>query len=740
MKSIFRASRSSEAIEPNSGNRAATGFDKAMLDVSEDYLDRFGLAKQILTLLTDAPIDWSVRVGLIGQWGEGKTTVAHWVAQQAEAEGHLIVWLSPWDARSIEEMWVRFAFALLEALDARKISIEGLTDVRSSVRLARLRKQLEQVSELSGIPSAGVSLLQGFFSLGARELAGIRRKLGQRRVVVILDDIDRADPALLPQALLTIRAVLDLEGFSFLVPFDEQVVSNALAGTNPALTSGEKFIEKIFDFRVHLPEPTVQQRRDILQRELANCCEFIPKNAVSSIPYEGSITKALPTNPRKIKAIARSMRMFRAEAQRRRSDEIDWRTLLLASMIRLESAEFFSALTGDIRELAPGAFARHATSEEQSADQARLQELAQRCAPSSAGLRARLIALANLWREHGQRASRGALLYSVRLFAQAEKLTWLEFDTALSSWHSNRDLNTILTWLQDQSGRNALPAAAIAREFVGTLLEHYDRQLLLATTKALLEEHEAALEKASSALSLLHQLLERGLPPVVPSLVFESLFERLIEIVLRWSSVNDGGLERSLREREQALLTMAAVAASKQELWEVYERCARQQANAAGSTFPQAAIARTVVACFSARAEGRALETLSIPLGVHHLTSDFKTATRLALLDVDGPLWRSSEGPSPSPVELVLGSAATDPEVQKNALSLLRLLPVGVREWPSQDAELAKKLVKNGRAMKLIWQAATARPLQQKHFGDLLALRDTLLSMGGLVPEHLPVT
>ncbi|MFH1158312.1 MAG: hypothetical protein V1721_05445, partial [Pseudomonadota bacterium] len=39
-------------------------------------------------------------MGLIAPWGEGKTTVAEWVAAQAEKDGHIPVWYKPWMAKT----------------------------------------------------------------------------------------------------------------------------------------------------------------------------------------------------------------------------------------------------------------------------------------------------------------------------------------------------------------------------------------------------------------------------------------------------------------------------------------------------------------------------------------------------------------------------------------------------------------------------------------------------------------
>ena len=77
----------------------------------------------------------------------------------------------------------------------------------------------------------------------------IRKTLDTRLFVIIIDDLDRTDPALIGKLFLCLREMLDITGFRFLVPFDEQVISTALTKSNPAWSDGNRFLEKILDFR-----------------------------------------------------------------------------------------------------------------------------------------------------------------------------------------------------------------------------------------------------------------------------------------------------------------------------------------------------------------------------------------------------------------------------------------------------------------------------------------------------------
>jgi len=81
------------------------GFDNPLSPIESDLLARQMVTNQVYAYLTNLNPEWSVRVGLIAPWGEGKTTVCRWVAARALKDGHIPVWWSnPWVAKTDAEL------------------------------------------------------------------------------------------------------------------------------------------------------------------------------------------------------------------------------------------------------------------------------------------------------------------------------------------------------------------------------------------------------------------------------------------------------------------------------------------------------------------------------------------------------------------------------------------------------------------------------------------------------------
>jgi predicted KAP-like P-loop ATPase len=264
---------------PNTG-----GYDAAQARREEDDLDRWRFAAEIVDVVLATPSDWSARIGIFGKWGEGKSTVLRFAEQMLKEKENIVFWFSPWAIQNWNDMWEEFGSRLLEALESAKIPFEG--------RWKKKTKDLGKGLESKGVPSiveataaifgrekafeTAFGALNRWLSYDGEQIRAIRGKLGDRRIVVLIDDLDRCDPKLIPQLLLSLRELLDLPAFTFILAFDNEIVGRALTEINPAWVVGSDFLEKILDFRFHLPSLTDAQKERLVYRAIARYCPFVP--------------------------------------------------------------------------------------------------------------------------------------------------------------------------------------------------------------------------------------------------------------------------------------------------------------------------------------------------------------------------------------------------------------------------------------------------------------------------------
>ena len=93
------------------------GFDAAAAAREHDHLDRWPFAQEIYGIATTGRAEWSVRIGIYGEWGSGKTSVLNFVRAIAKARGDVVVTFNPWRFDSTARLWKNFVDLVLAELE-----------------------------------------------------------------------------------------------------------------------------------------------------------------------------------------------------------------------------------------------------------------------------------------------------------------------------------------------------------------------------------------------------------------------------------------------------------------------------------------------------------------------------------------------------------------------------------------------------------------------------------------------
>ena len=339
-----------------------TRLDAAIEKVEDDVLDRRAYVEEIVALVTTTPVEWRVRVGIYGSWGAGKTSVLNMVAQRVAADGHIVVRFNPWGLRDVRAMFAALADALVTAAKAAGIDVNGgagaakkITESLSksadkvSAAFAGVSKTLASTVAIGGVALSGLSRL--FEKELNRVMAVLIASKRSQRYVVLVDDLDRADPALLPPLLFALHDTLAALPMAFVLALDPVVVGAALAQHHAGFGNGLQFLEKIVQFPRWLPEPTEAARVAIATRELA---QYMPALDAVTLRQEFAL---LPHNPRELQTMLRGLWGLNAQLPRYAPGELNWRLLLRITALRYRFRNEMDALLSDEARLDQIAFA-----------------------------------------------------------------------------------------------------------------------------------------------------------------------------------------------------------------------------------------------------------------------------------------------------------------------------------------------------------------------------------------------
>ena len=262
---------------------------------STDLLAFGAVAETAVEAVLDDTLD-PIALGISGPWGSGKSTVLKLIKAELESrdavgeneaipgERILVVETDPW--RYDPDVGAKGTL-ILEVLNALTTELEAGEGVRGEVggALKKLTKRVNWVKALKLAARTSITLqLPGIDDLTSlvsegdvdeasepRNLDEFRRDFAElladeqlshlRRVVVLVDDLDRCLPDTVVDTLETMRLFLSVPRMSFVIAADEDRVADALRDRYPAAdgSAGETeaparlYLHKIVQTTLRLP-------------------------------------------------------------------------------------------------------------------------------------------------------------------------------------------------------------------------------------------------------------------------------------------------------------------------------------------------------------------------------------------------------------------------------------------------------------------------------------------------------
>jgi KAP-like P-loop domain-containing protein len=128
--------------------------------------------------------------------------------------------------------------------------------------------------------NGGLELVKKYFSASASDFKAVQPLLGDKRVIILIDDLDRTARELVPEILFALKELMDIPGFSFICAFDPAVVGEVLGEYHPGFGDGLKFLDKIIDYPRWLPPASTEGLRKLASSDARISCPFVPEVAI----------------------------------------------------------------------------------------------------------------------------------------------------------------------------------------------------------------------------------------------------------------------------------------------------------------------------------------------------------------------------------------------------------------------------------------------------------------------------
>lgn len=248
--------------KPMSTRKATLSADKPATDPSQDLFGHAPFAKTLATAIGNYKSSDGIVLALYGPWGSGKSTVLGFVEHELEqmeaASRPVVVTFNPWWFSGQENLARAFLGQLQAVLPAKYPGFKKLGDMLSEFSGA-IGTVADIIGAKLGAPGAGkvLSSLFGSFKPKPKDVPALKKSISElllkekKRVLVIIDDIDRLNPDEVRQLFTVIKALADFPYVTYLLAFDREVAASAIEQQTGL--PGERFLEKIVQVPFELP-------------------------------------------------------------------------------------------------------------------------------------------------------------------------------------------------------------------------------------------------------------------------------------------------------------------------------------------------------------------------------------------------------------------------------------------------------------------------------------------------------
>lgn len=302
-------------------------------------------ANELLERLRNTDIgNEAFAVGVAGNWGTGKTTFLKALKSEL-GTGFVSFEFTPWNCQSpasiIDDFFSKFR-------DVLSIHVDPFLSKPVSAYARHLNTINRMDPWWAFVRNVVLAHSEADTESLKQKIADSMRN-SHKKIVVLIDDIDRLEQDELFEVLRLVRNTANLPNLLYVVTYDKDYVVNLL--TNKGISSPDLYLEKIFNVEVMLPKVTRFELLDALYADLQRMITIEEVEKIKSSVVDLKLTYTichLLKNYREVKRFARQFAMHYTFAQKNlKNDDFSTTELFLLELIRYSDFKTYSILRDD---------------------------------------------------------------------------------------------------------------------------------------------------------------------------------------------------------------------------------------------------------------------------------------------------------------------------------------------------------------------------------------------------------
>ena len=247
--------------------------DKPVLDPKNDSLGYADFSKNIASSIIKGNFEDGLVISVYGEWGAGKSTVLSFIEYSLRNDDSdiEIIRFNPWWFSSEEALLVSFFTQLQSVFKTWKSKGKKLAKNIGIISEILAKTPLIEAKAINALLK---KLLSSDISKTKNEIEKLLRE-EKKKIVVIIDDIDRLTGDEAKQVFKIIKAVADFPYVIYILAFDREVVSKSLEKS--LNVDGNSYIEKIIQVPFELPLPEENTLSDLFIQQINKLFTDVPE-------------------------------------------------------------------------------------------------------------------------------------------------------------------------------------------------------------------------------------------------------------------------------------------------------------------------------------------------------------------------------------------------------------------------------------------------------------------------------
>lgn len=263
----------------NQGAEAGLAPDQPVASAEFDYLGRGEFASRLAKQLVEYENDQCLVVAFYAPWGAGKTSLLNLLSKELERPADdssrppILIKFNPWNFSGLPSLISMFFRELETAIGSSEPKLAK--NIQKYLQALSIILSAEELSPVGGSSFGAASrfLKRGSDALQKRaeSLETIKNRINEelrqldRRIFILIDDIDRLDQESMRYMFRLIRLNADFDSVTYVLAFDRNVVESVLEMEQRV--SGREYLEKIVQVGFDIPPAEPSKLKQIfLQR------------------------------------------------------------------------------------------------------------------------------------------------------------------------------------------------------------------------------------------------------------------------------------------------------------------------------------------------------------------------------------------------------------------------------------------------------------------------------------------